>query len=81
MWWYWESHSSNHGMSRVILVYSFKEYMTYQRHVWVDEYNFWRNLWRATGMIFVSCKKIWDQLEDRMWPSTRPPDPWTTTGM
>jgi hypothetical protein len=72
-YWFWESHAS--WPQRVTQVYSWswkrwsiREYQTaYGRHVCVEHYLFWRTLWRATGMIFPACKKIWDKIERRVW--------------
>jgi hypothetical protein len=66
IWWFWESH--NQFPAKVTIVYSFKEYQTNRGgHYWVTEYNFWRMLWRATGMIFVWAKRGWDLAEIKMF--------------
>ena len=66
IYWFHESHGA--WPKRVLRVYSFREYFTYSgHHIWVDEYNFWRTLYRAFGMIFPACKKLWDRGEAKFW--------------
>lgn len=65
-YWFWESHAS--WPQRVIRVYRWNEYQTaHGRHTWVEQFNFWQTLWRATGMVFPACKKVWDRIEKRIW--------------
>ena len=65
-YWFWESHAS--WPARVTRVYGLKEYQTNRgSHVWVEKYSFWQTLWRATGMVFPACKKLWDRIEQRLW--------------
>lgn len=65
-WWLYESHTE--WPHRVIRVYSLKEYFTCTgRHVWVEEIQLWRSLYRAVGMVFVWAKVLWDKGELRIW--------------
>lgn len=72
IWWFHESHGE--WPKRVIRVYSFREYFcASSHHVWVEEYNFWRTLYRALGMTFVWLKKLWDRGEAKLWPDKEKP--------
>jgi len=65
-WWLYESHTS--WPHRVIRVYGPKEYFTASsRHVWVEQIQFWRSLYRAVGMVFVWLKQWWDKGEIKIW--------------
>lgn len=73
MWWFHESHAS--WPKRIIRVYSFRQYFCASgHHIWVDEYNFWRTLYRALGMTFVWLKKAWDRGEAKLWPDKEKPE-------
>ena len=64
--WFYESHAP--APKQVIRVYSFKEYFTASgHHYWVEVCPFWRTLYRAAGMTFPACKKLWDRGEARLW--------------
>lgn len=68
MWWFWESHGDR-PKCRIIRVYSFREYfLDYGAHTFVEDYLFWRQLYRAIGMVFPWLKQIWDKAELKMWP-------------
>ena len=72
MWWFWESH--NQWPAKVTWVFSFKGYITNRgQSLFVEEYSFWRTLWRATGMVFVWAKQAWDWAEEKLWPPPPPP--------
>lgn len=54
----------------MLRVYGLKEYFTCSsRHVWVEDLQFWRSLYRAVGMIFVWAKQLWDRGEAKFWQS------------
>lgn len=73
IYWFYESHAT--WPQRVLRVYSFKEYFTFTgRHVWVEHLPFWRTLYRAVGMVFPACKKLWDRGEAKLWPEKEKPD-------
>lgn len=73
IYWFHESHSD--WPKRVRVVYSLREYATFSgHHIWVDEYNFCRTLYRAIGMIFPACKKAWDRGEAKLWKEKEKPD-------
>jgi len=73
IWWFHESHGE--WPKRVIRVYSFREYFCASgHHIWVDEYNFGRTLYRALGMTFVWLKKFWDRGEAKLWPAKEKPE-------
>lgn len=62
--WFYESHAAH--PKQVRHVYGLREYFT-DCHIWVEQFDFWRTLFRAAGTVFPACKKRWDRLEDRLW--------------
>ena len=64
-YWFWESHAS--WPHPVTHVFAWNEYRTTHGHCWIEHYQFWRTIWRATGMVFPACKKVWDRIEQRIW--------------
>jgi hypothetical protein len=68
MWWFWESHVEKPKV-RIIRVYSFREYFTASgHHIYVENYQLWRTLYRAVGMVLPWLKRFWDRGEARIWP-------------
>ena len=78
VYWFYESHHSY--PQRVRWVYSFTEYITSHRHVWAERVAFWHTLFRAVGMVFPACAKLWARLELKLWPVDKP-DPNQPLGM
>jgi len=74
-YWFWESHSET--PHKVYRVYGFYEYFTRSgRHVWVQDGSNLRTLWRAIGVIFPTCKRLWDKIEKKLWePEPEGPHP------
>jgi hypothetical protein len=49
-------------------VSGFRSYWTFTgERIFVEDYSFWRTLWRALGMAFPACKRVWDAIERRTW--------------
>ena len=70
VWWFWESHAPWPPRSRVIRVYSLRGYfLASGHHVWIgDPPRYLHTLYRAVGMIFPACKRLWDRGEAKIWP-------------
>jgi hypothetical protein len=70
VYWFYESHHTY--PQRVRWVYSPTEYISTNRHVWVERMEFWHTLYRAVGMIFPALAKLWQKLEQKLWPVEKP---------